>query len=74
MDAFERATLAENTKHARRRALLALDDDDRAEVARFEQANELSTACGSDGWVDRYTQALEIYNEIITAHGGEAVA
>lgn len=64
--------LQQNTKFARTRALLALDDDNRAEVAVFEQARKLDN-CGRDEWVARYQQALGLYNQIITAHGGQPV-
>lgn len=61
--------LAENTKCARRRALLLLNDGDRFEEALFGQARKLDTGDGIEGWIGRYTQALAIYNQIITFHG-----
>jgi hypothetical protein len=64
------AQLAQNTKAARCRALLLVDEENRAELERFAEARKLDTGDGIDGWIERYTQALAIYNELIIAHNG----
>ncbi len=47
-----------------------MDEENRAELTRFAEARRLDDGDGRDGWIERYTQALAIYNEIIIAHNG----
>ncbi len=63
------ADLAAAVKAARCRAVLLMDDDSREEIALFAAARKLdATGDGGDGWIERYQQALDIYNGIITSH------
>ena len=63
------ANLAAAVKAARCRAVLLMDDNSREEIAMFTAARKLdATGDGGESWVERYQQALDIYNGLIASH------